>query len=81
MISNSSDALEKYRYGQVTGTITASTDGTSQPLGIQITLDEAANTITFIDNGVGMTREELISNLGTFTSTESYFKLLIHIFM
>jgi HSP90 family molecular chaperone len=68
LISNASDALEKYRYKQVVGEV-SSTD--SSPLEIHITADPEKNTLTISDNGIGMTREELISNLGTIARSGS----------
>jgi len=66
LISNSSDALEKYRYKQVLNEV-KSIDGDSAPLGITITADKEKGVITIIDNGIGMTKDELIGNLGTIT--------------
>ncbi len=63
LISNASDALDKARYLQLADK-DAVVEGEGEP-GIDITLDEEKKTITFEDNGVGMTREEVIENLGT----------------
>ncbi|KAL7534518.1 hypothetical protein ACHAWF_004859, partial [Thalassiosira exigua] len=69
LVSNASDALEKLRHVQATGTLsgTGSSDGEagSVPLEIRIETDEAANTLTIADTGIGMTREEMTDNLGT----------------
>ncbi|KCV70323.1 hypothetical protein H696_02652 [Fonticula alba] len=67
IISNASDALEKLRHMQLTD---ASLGGEG-PLSIAITTDEEANTITFTDNGIGMTEEEMINNLGTIARSGS----------
>jgi HSP90 family molecular chaperone len=67
LISNASDALEKYRYKQVTGDIS----GSDVPLEINIYTDDKRKTLTIVDNGIGMTRDELISNLGTIARSGS----------
>ena len=61
LLSNCSDALEKQRYLEVTGQLSM----TGEPLYINITTNEKNKTITIFDSGVGMTREEIIDNLGT----------------
>jgi hypothetical protein len=60
LISNASDALEKRRHAQLT-----SSPASDNPLEIQISTDAAAGTLTIEDSGIGMSREELIKNLGT----------------
>lgn len=70
IVSNASDALEKLRHVQATGTLS----GTSEeniPLEIRITTDEAANTLTITDTGIGMSKEEMVSNLGTIARSGS----------
>lgn len=62
LVSNASDALDKLRFAAVTDA--SLIDGDSH-YRIEIEADEAAKTLTIRDNGIGMTREELISNLGT----------------
>lgn len=62
LISNASDALEKFRHAQVSGRDVA--DPYIEPE-IQITTDPESNTLTIQDFGIGMTKEELIANLGT----------------
>ena len=64
LVSNASDALEKRRYEMLTG---AGGEGAIDPseMGIQITTDPEKTTLTIEDNGVGMSREELMQNLGT----------------
>jgi len=68
LISNASDALDKARFLQLT-----QKDVTEQvgEAGIAITLDTAARTLTIVDNGVGMTRDEVIQNLGTIARSGS----------
>jgi molecular chaperone HtpG len=62
LISNASDACDKLRFE-------ALADGSlfegDSDLGIDVGFDPAARTITIADNGVGMTRQEVIDNLGT----------------
>lgn len=62
LISNAVDALEKVRHITLTQTEVA---GKDLELRITITPDEAAKTLTFTDTGIGMTRDELIANLGS----------------
>jgi Histidine kinase-, DNA gyrase B-, and HSP90-like ATPase len=69
LVSNASDSLEKLRHMQATNQV--STDESSLPLEIRIDLDEATSTITIADTGIGMTRDELISNLGTIARSGS----------
>lgn len=68
LISNASDALEKFRYKQVTGEV-GSTEGS--PLEINIYTDDKRKTLTIVDNGIGMTRDELVANLGTIARSGS----------
>jgi len=68
LISNASDALEKLRLKQLTEN---SIFQGELPLEINITTDEKAKTLTIIDHGIGMTREELADNLGTIARSGS----------
>jgi molecular chaperone HtpG len=68
LISNASDALDKLRFEKLTNTaITAKEDD----LAIRIKFDKTAKTITLSDNGIGMTREEVIENIGTIARSGS----------
>ena len=61
LISNSSDACDKRRYkGQTNKSL-----ATSDELSIEIKVDSKSKTVTIIDNGIGMTKDELVSSLGT----------------
>eukprot|EP00581_Thalassiosira_minuscula_P015541 CAMPEP_0183729450 /NCGR_PEP_ID=MMETSP0737-20130205/30314_1 /TAXON_ID=385413 /ORGANISM="Thalassiosira miniscula, Strain CCMP1093" /LENGTH=739 /DNA_ID=CAMNT_0025961639 /DNA_START=178 /DNA_END=2397 /DNA_ORIENTATION=+ len=73
LVSNASDALEKLRHIQATGTLSGgdSESSDSIPLEIRIETDEASNTLTITDTGIGMTREEMVSNLGTIARSGS----------
>src|SRR5215216_433245 len=62
LISNASDALDKLRYEAIAAP-DLSADG--EPPRIRIVPDRNAGTLTVIDNGIGMDRQELIDNLGT----------------
>ncbi|MDA8441813.1 MAG: molecular chaperone HtpG [Peptococcaceae bacterium] len=66
LISNANDAMEKMRHLQFTGENLADV-----PLEINITTDDEAHTLTITDNGIGMTREELVQNLGTIAHSGS----------
>lgn len=68
IISNASDALEKLRHLQTTG---AEIEQKDLPMEIRITLDEVESSITIQDTGIGMTQEELVSNLGTIARSGS----------
>merc|ERR1712223_2169784 len=69
LISNASDAIEKFRYLRITGEQHLN-DPEREPL-IDIETDKIANTITFRDNGIGMTSGEMVQNLGTIARSGS----------
>ncbi|MBE0368671.1 molecular chaperone HtpG [Pseudoalteromonas aurantia] len=62
LVSNASDAADKLRF-------LALSDGSlydgDADLRVRVSVDKDANTVTISDNGIGMTREEVISSLGT----------------
>ena len=68
LVSNASDALEKERHLQVSE---KGIYDDSLTLEINITTDDKAKTFTIQDFGVGMTREELVENLGTIAHSGS----------
>lgn len=68
LVSNASDALEKMRLFQLTE---KEVFDETLPLEINISTDETAKTLTIADYGIGLTREELIENLGTIAHSGS----------
>lgn len=68
LISNSADALDQLNFRSLTedGLL-----GDDSELRIELIRDEEAGTLTIRDNGVGMTRDELIGNLGTIARSGS----------
>ncbi|MFT7242933.1 MAG: molecular chaperone HtpG [Candidatus Azotimanducaceae bacterium] len=62
LISNASDAIDKLRFESLSNADLLAGD---TELKIKIDIDSEAKTLTFTDNGIGMSREEAISHLGT----------------
>ena len=62
LISNASDACDRLRYEAISDDTLLSSD---PDLKIVLTPDSAAGTMTIDDNGIGMSRDELVENLGT----------------
>jgi len=75
LISNASDACDKLRYESLT---TPELTGDDTDFQIKVAVDPKARTITVTDNGIGMSRDELIENLGTIaqSGTSSFMKSL-----
>ena len=71
LISNASDACDKLRFTAVSD---ASLYEEDIELKIKISYDKEARTITINDNGIGMTRDEVIENIGTIakSGTQSF---------
>jgi molecular chaperone HtpG len=61
LVSNASDALDKLRFEQLTHPELAETG----ELCIRIEADRAKRTLSIVDNGIGMTRDEVVRNIGT----------------
>jgi molecular chaperone HtpG len=75
LISNASDACDRLRFAAIGDSTLLAPD---PELGIRIDADPAAGTLTITDNGIGMTREEAITNLGTIarSGTAEFFRSL-----
>jgi molecular chaperone HtpG len=68
LISNASDALDRLRFESVTD---QQIMGDDTELAIRIKIDKNAKTITISDNGIGMTKQEVIDNIGTIARSGS----------
>ncbi len=75
LISNASDACDKLRFEALTSKELFEDDA---ELKIRVSFDKVARTITIADNGIGMSREEVIANIGTIarSGTREFFKNL-----
>ncbi|MBF8999814.1 MULTISPECIES: molecular chaperone HtpG [Vibrio] len=75
LISNASDAADKLRFQALSDPELYQGDA---DLGVKLSFDAEANTITVSDNGVGMTRDDVIENLGTIakSGTAEFFSKL-----
>jgi molecular chaperone HtpG len=75
LISNASDACDRLRFAAIADSALAADD---PEFGIRIDADPVAGTVTITDNGIGMTREEAIANLGTIarSGTAEFFRSL-----
>ena len=75
LISNASDACDKLRFEALTNKELFENDA---DLKIHVSFDKAARTLTIADNGIGMSREEVIANIGTIarSGTREFFSKL-----
>jgi molecular chaperone HtpG len=75
LISNASDAADKLRYNALSDSSLYEDDAELQ---VSVEMDEDKNTITISDNGVGMSREDVVENLGTIarSGTRAFKELL-----
>jgi len=75
LISNASDACDKLRFEALTDSALFEADS---ELKIRVNVDKAARTLTVSDNGVGMSRQEVIDNIGTIakSGTREFFESL-----
>src|SRR5262244_285059 len=62
LISNASDAIDRLRLELLSQ---SELPGQDEPLQIRVSYDADARTITVADNGIGMSRQEVIDNIGT----------------
>lgn len=67
LISNASDAIDKYKYLE----LTSNGEVPSKGYEIYLSKDKEARTLTVKDNGIGMSKEDLIKNLGTIAHSGS----------
>ncbi len=75
LISNASDAADKLRFEALANGALYENDS---ELKIRVAFDKEARTLTIADNGIGMSREEVISNIGTIakSGTKEFFNSL-----
>lgn len=75
LVSNASDACDKLRFE---GLHNAALFENDSNLSIGVSYDKDANTLTISDNGIGMSRDEVINNLGTIakSGTREFFSKL-----
>ncbi len=75
LVSNAADAADKLRFRALENDSLYEEDG---DLGVKISVNKEAGTVTVADNGIGMTRDEVVSNLGTIakSGTKDFFSKL-----
>lgn len=75
LISNASDAIDKLRFEALSDSALYENDPDFK---IRVSFDKEARTITVSDNGIGMTRDEVIENIGTIakSGTREFFQAL-----
>ena len=75
LISNASDAADKLRFEALADNALYEADA---ELKVEVSIDKAARTLTVRDNGIGMSREEVIRNIGTIarSGTREFFQSL-----
>lgn len=75
LISNASDACDKLRFEALTD---ASLMGDDSDLKIDISVDREKRTVSISDNGIGMSRDEVVQNIGTIakSGTKEFFNKL-----
>ncbi|HET7365485.1 MAG TPA: molecular chaperone HtpG [Burkholderiales bacterium] len=75
LVSNASDAADKLRFQALANNALYESDA---ELKVRISVDKAARTITVSDNGIGMSRDEVVQNIGTIakSGTREFFQSL-----
>jgi molecular chaperone HtpG len=75
LVSNASDAIDKLRFEALANPALNEND---TDLKIRVTVNKDAGTLTIADNGIGMTRDEVIANIGTIakSGTKEFFSKL-----
>ena len=75
LISNASDAADKLRFEALANGVLYDNDS---ELKIRVSFDKDARTVTISDNGIGMSRDEVIANIGTIakSGTKEFFNAL-----
>jgi molecular chaperone HtpG len=75
LISNAADAADKLRFEALANNALYESDA---ELKIRVSVDKAARTITVSDNGIGMSRDEVVQNIGTIakSGTREFFESL-----
>src|SRR5512140_2047264 len=75
LVSNASDAADKLRFEALANNALYESD---PELRIRVGFDKAARTITISDNGIGMSRDEVVANIGTIarSGTQEFFRSL-----
>jgi molecular chaperone HtpG len=66
LVSNASDACDKLRFESIAHPELLAGEG---ELHIDVSWDETAHTVTVRDNGIGMSRDEVVANIGTIASS------------
>ena len=67
LISNASDACDKFRYQAISNSSLLKND--SEALKIKVDINQKEHSISISDNGIGMNEEDIISNLGTIANS------------
>jgi molecular chaperone HtpG len=75
LVSNASDAADKLRFEALSNNALYGGDA---DLGIRVAFDKEARTVTVSDNGIGMSRDEVVQNIGTIakSGTREFFQAL-----
>ncbi len=78
LISNASDACDRLRFASIANPHLLSNEAGGSELTIRVAYDKAARTVTVSDNGIGMSRDEAVAQLGTIakSGTREFFASL-----